>query len=733
MKPADQNPAAHHSTVELSNCKLYLRTDLSFHLQEYQGAPCYLIEDEFNSRFYRVGIPEYQLISLLDGSTTLAQAVSKSAAQMGDQAINEQDAITICKWMIDSGLASTDASRTSGRLLESFEKADRKKRKAQINPVTPKFSLFNPDAFLTSLNMILGWLFSFPMFLLWCGVVATAIYHVSANWDQMTSGTMFFARDNWVWLGLTWMLLKIVHETAHGLSCKRFGGDVRQCGIVMIVMVPLPFVDVTSSWRFPSKWQRIFVAAAGMYVEIFLAAIAAIVWSFTDSGIVRQHAFNFMLAGSLTTLMFNANPLMRFDGYYMLSDWLEMPNLGTHGQQWIKWVGKKFYLGLDQKQPTWPEGRGWIVAVYAILSLFWKVLICAGLAIAAEALFFGAGIALAIIAIAMWVIWPIGKLLKMVFIGEETQQRPGRIRFCLLTATLGISMWSVFTQVPWFARVEAAAVVDYQVSHDVRSPVSGFLERIYVHSGQLVKQGELLARLENRELDVDVEKLQIELVVNDLRIRQLREREEMATLDVETKNREAIETRLNVRLEQQANLDVRASSDGIVVAEDLESQVGTYLAPGHKICTIESEANKEIHAMIGQHDVELFQQRVGQDIDVHIWGMGGREFPAKLKDVNPRGRLDLPHPSFAATAGGALPVRYRNPSQRDSDSDETLELVDPHFFARLELSHAPSATLRSGQPGFVSFRASRGSIGDVLSEKIVRWIRKMRRMQNGGR
>ena len=106
MDSTEHNPTAHHSTVELSNCKLHLRSDLSFHLQEYQGAACYLIEDEFKSRFFRVGLAEYHLISLLDGSTTISQAISKTAVEMGDQAIPEQDAISICKWLIDCVLTS---------------------------------------------------------------------------------------------------------------------------------------------------------------------------------------------------------------------------------------------------------------------------------------------------------------------------------------------------------------------------------------------------------------------------------------------------------------------------------------------------------------------------------------------------------------------------------------------------------------------------------------------------
>ncbi len=585
----------HHTTVELANCKLSLRDDLVFHLQEYGGAQCYLIEDELNSRFYRVGLAEYHLISLLDGRTTLAKAVAMSSAEKGKHAVGELEAVTICKWLIDSGLATTDASRRSERLMETYEEKSRKKNLAKLNPVTPKFQLFNPDSLLSKANEVLGWLFSGPFIVVWFCVVLVGAYHLWMNWDSVGGAQdLVFAPENWLWLAITWIVLKLVHETAHGLVCKRFDGEVRHSGIVMIVMIPLPYVDVSSSWRFRSKWQRICVAGAGMYAEIFLAAMAAIVWCHVDVGVVKQQAFNIMLAGSLTTLLFNANPLMRFDGYYMLTDWLEAPNLGTHGQQFLKWAGKRFYLGLDSKKPKWPEGRGGLIAGYALAALIWKVLICVGLVIAAESLFFGAGLVLAIVAIGMWVVWPLFKLFKFVFIGEQTQQRPSRIRFCMTSCILVLSLLAAYQFVPWNARIKAPAIVDFATNTEIRMPVGGFLRELCVANDQSVVTGQLLARLENRDLLADVGKMKIEIQESQLRIRQLRQNEEMAAYEAELKNLEALQNRLNERTEQLNGLEVRATADGIIVADDLDSLRGTYLSAGQKLCCIGSGSRKEV-------------------------------------------------------------------------------------------------------------------------------------------
>ena len=724
---------AHHTTVELANAKLSLRRELSFHLQEYQDEPCYLIEDELNSRYFRIGLPEYHFISLLDGSTSVAQAVAQTASKLGDQAISESDALTICKWLLDSNLASTEASRTCNRLIESHESTARRQTFQKLNPVTPKFPLFNPNRLLGVIHSSVGWLFSFPLFMVWLAVVASAAYHVTANWSSATQhASTVFSADNWIWLALTWLGLKLIHEIAHGVVCKRFGGNVRQAGLVLIVLLPLPYVDVTSSWRFLSKWHRIFVAAAGMYAEIFVAAVAALIWSQVEPGVIKQQCYNIMIAGSITTFVFNANPLMRFDGYYMLTDWLEMPNLGTHGQQLLRWAGKRFYLGLNVKKPTWPEQRSGLIASYAVLAFIWRILICVGLILAAEAMFFGAGIVLALLAGFLWVVWPIGKLLRFVLIGNETEQKPSTIRFCLLTGTLVALGWSVFNYLPWYARVQAPAIVDYATRSEVRTPVGGFVDQIFVKPDQAVKRGALIATLRNRELLADIEMLQMQIRTAELKARIYQQRpRNIPAYQVEIKNREALHKRLHERLQQQAKLEIRAPMDGQIMADELDSLLETYLSPGHKLCSIGSYETKKVQALIAQEDFELFQSKTGERVDIHIWGQGLGYFPATLVQVNPRARVALPHPAFSSTTGGPLPVKYRAPATAGNavqeDEEQPFELVDPRFVAQISLNSSKANQLFPGQLGTVSFRGSRGTIGEVLYEKVARWLSQARK------
>ncbi len=721
----------HHTTVELASSKLRLRDDLTFHRQEYGGAPCYLMEDELESKFYRIGLAEYHFISRLDGATTVSQAVAMSSADLGRDAVSEMESLTICKWLLDHRLATTEASRSSGRLLESYGENNRRKNLAKLNPVSFKFSLFNPDPLLSGLSGSLGWLFSKPMFIVWLIVVVMGAYHALANCSSLAnSQNLIFAEHNWIWLGLTWLAMKVIHEFAHGMACKRYDGEVRQAGVVLIVMIPLPFVDVTSSWRFRSKWQRINVAAAGMYAELFLAAVAAIVWSYADVGTVRQIAFNVMLTGSVATVFFNANPLMRFDGYYILSDWLELPNLGTHGQQFMHWVGNRFYLGLDAKRPSWPEGRGLLIGIYAVAALIWKVLICIGLAIAAESLFFGAGFVLSGLAIGLWVLWPLAKLLKFVLVGDETRQPPGRIRFCVVTAGCGCLFWSAFCYLPWHVNVSVPAIVDFSDRTEIRVPLGGFVRKVLIESDQRVEAGQLLAVMENMELQADVENLQIELEENQLQLRQHRNKQQLAAFDVALRNRQALQQRLEERQQQVAGLEIRAPKSGVVIADDLSVLVGTYLSAGHSFCTIGTGEGTEIQALVSQKDLNQFEGRHGDPVHVRIRGMGDRGVPAILTRLNPRASVELPNPAFSAMYGGPLPVKYRSRSGEQESTepvDDPFELIEPHFLARVRLADYHRHRLRAGQPAVVSIRGHGRSLGDVLYQNLIEWIRALRK------
>ena len=572
-----------HVAVEIMAMTPCVRDDIQVTVQVYAGETCYILEDPISSKFFRLGLPEYTFVSLLDGNTTLAEAMGSTASIMGAMALNEREVGNLCKWLLDTSLATTHQSRTAGRLSESRSKESGKKLVAQANPMIQKLPLLNPMPILRRLDWLSRRMFSLLGAFVWLSVVGFGGYKVWADWDRfMHFGGALLAKHNWIWLIITWLALKLIHEASHAMACRRFGGNVRQAGIVFILLAPMPYVDVTSIWRMDSKWKRILISAAGLGGELFIAGIAAIIWAYSFDPLVGQHAVNVMVTATMVTILFNANPLMRFDGYYIMTDAIEMPNLASHGQQWLSYFMRRYFMGVDQRCPEWPEGRHWAVVAYAILSLLWRLVIYVSLAVTAEVLFHGAGVVIAVVSIATWVGIPLFRSIKTI----RGNRLASRKRMCAITAAMAATFWCLWSFVPWYSRASVPIVVDYHPPAEIRVRVDGSLDENLVTVGDLVRAGEVLARLSNRELELQYEDLSLEIAQSWARARDYRIDGAIAAVEVEKENQAALQSRLSQIRDQLDGLTVIAPIDGIIASSDLEFREGTAVKAGDRLFVI---------------------------------------------------------------------------------------------------------------------------------------------------
>ena len=204
-----------------------------------------------------------------------------------------------------------------------------------------------------------------------------------------------------------WAVLKVVHEMAHGIACKRYGGTVSDAGVLLLLFTPMAFVNVTSSWRFSNRWHRIVVAAAGMYIELFISFIAIIIWARSSGGVMADVCYNIFIMSSVTTILFNANPLMRFDGYYILADSLGIANMYTKGTKLFGDMLRSWFFGVPRTPNLCPPHEKRVALAYGILAFFWKITISLSLIIGASVLFHGLGKLLGIIGVFMFFGMPI--------------------------------------------------------------------------------------------------------------------------------------------------------------------------------------------------------------------------------------------------------------------------------------------------------------------------------------
>ncbi|MDP6555054.1 MAG: efflux RND transporter periplasmic adaptor subunit [Pirellulaceae bacterium] len=715
------NDQPDQSVRELGSTRLALRGDLIFTPQTAGVQPYYIVEDPLNSRFFRLGHTEYTFVSLLDGRTSILEALSHLSSVLPHHRLTEHDTAGLCRWLVESDLAHTAQSALAVRLACSADRTAQRQALARANPLVFRLPLFGPDRAFATLAPWLSWLYSPWAVTCWLVLLTVGGYNIFADWNRfMVSSRGIFSADNWLWLGACWVMLKVVHETSHGVVCKRYGGTVRETGIMFILFAPLAYVDVTSSWRFRSRRHRINVAAAGMYVELAIAGIAAIVWSNTNSDWLNNLCFNTIVMAGLTTLVFNANPLMKFDGYYILSDALAMPNLYVSGQQYVRYWARRYLLGVPGTLPAWSRGHGAFIRVYGWASLAWRAMICVTMTITAVTLFQGAGVVLACLAAVMWLGLPVWTFAKY-FVWGKTGEQPRRLRFLLVNGSLVAICVAVFGFVPWPGAREAPAVVEFSPHTVVRAASAGFVREIRVQSGEEVEKGQLLALLENRELVRDVADLEIQIDQSEIRGRHHEQKGERAAQQAETKNRESLQKQLAERRAQVEKLTVRAPRGGTIVRRNLTLLLGTYLKEGDDMMSLGNQSQKELRLSISQDDLDVFTQRVGQPVRIDI----PRQPPwqARLEKVIPRATLEPTYPALTTINGGSLPVKPTGKKPDESTAD-AFEFLTPRFTAVVALSPSTSCQLHAGQTGSGSYRPCNASIFQHLYSSVSRWIRE---------
>lgn len=722
------NSELNHAVCELGRIQLALRRDLTFTPQSFSGQSFIVIEDALNSKFHRVGVREYAFLSLLDGNISISDALRITASATPGEALSEHEAAAICKWLIDTELAHTAESARPERLAGAAQEAAGRWLSRHWNPVSIQAPLVNPDRFFAAVTPWLAWLFSRGAGLAWGALALVAAYQAVIQWPRLESSlSNVFVAENWLWLGLCWLLLKVLHETAHGVVCKIYGGTIRMAGLMFVLLAPIAYVDVTSAWRFRSKWQRMHVAAAGIYVETFVAALALLVWSRQTPGVTSHVCLNLAVMASATTLLFNANPLMRFDGYYILSDLLELPNLYPSSQQWLAGWFRKNLLGLSAGAPTWPSRWGVFIRCYAWAVLIWRIVVCAGMIAAAATMFHGAGIVLAGCGIVSWIGIPAWRLIGQLFPGKSWQ-RPSWRRVSIVGGLVAGLVALLFI-VPWPGARVAPAVVEYAPLVNVRAGASGFVKEVRVKDRQWVERDDVLAILENKELEFELADLQLALNQSELLRRANVSKQKLADSQAEEEKAAALVKRIAEKETQVAQLVVRASKGGQIVGRNLDQLVGTYLKEGDQLLMLGDESRKELQVSVEQNDLDAFAGRVGEIVHVRV--PGGDELSAPLSKLEPRASFHPKQLSLCAFAGGPVAVRRAEDQKTGAQSGdrqlEEFEFLTPRFNGVVELTAEQSQTSHCGQLAYVSFRPGRESVGSHLFYEVARWFREKMR------
>ncbi len=699
--------------------RLASRPELKFDLRNSTRDSHVVIEDPIRSKFFQVGVAEYQLLASFDGKKSIREITGQlAAASNGTMApIDEGRAVKICQWLVQNNLVFGHDVDSSKRLDTQAKMVQRAKLMGWLNPISCKFRLFNPNLALTSVQPYSEWAFSGWMFVIWLltgGYAAATLFN---NWDKLGGASAgIFSGTSWIWLLLIWIALKVVHEAAHGIACRRFGGEVPEAGVLLLLFTPMAYVNVTSMWRFANRWQRIVVASAGMYVELFISFLSIIVWQ-RYPGVVGDIAFDVFVMSSVTTILFNANPLMRFDGYFILSDLLNIPNLYTKGTKWFADRIRSLYFGLPKTPNLYGPGELSRVAIYGALAFFWKLTICFSLIIGASVLFYGAGMILAAIGVVLWFVVPIATQIKGLF-GPAAPYPVNRRRMTIsiaTTALIGLSLFS-FLKAP--ASKSAPAIVQFSDEQILRANADGFIRKILVENGQAVEKDQELVVLENKQLALEVRELEALAKEALIESRIHSQNDELALSQAAVEKYEGLLSQLDEQRQQLEGLTLRAPFAGFVYQRNLQDLLGSYAQRGDSLLSIAHADTKEVVVSIDQRDLESINGNEGKRLRVAFPGM--KVFDSELLRIDPKASTAPQLPSLCANAGGPLPVK---PVAASSQNEESrFELLVPRFTAELRLDREFGEQLQSGQRGRAFFETNRQSLGSYLFIAASEWL-----------
>lgn len=733
------------SVREISTARPRLRRDIRTHYQEYHGKPSYVVEDTANGKFFHIGFPEHQFIQSLDGHTTISVALARNAATQSGDALTEQQADQVIRWLIDNNLLENETSTQAERRRDVFTK---RKEKQPVNWIQKliflKIPLGCPDQFLGKITPALKWIFSVHGFILWLLLLSYAVLKLAPHWDRfIQSSGQVVAPGNWWRILLVYAVLKVLHEIGHGIAVKKYRGEVPSCGVQMLLFItPLAYVDASASWRFSGRWARIVVASAGMYVELAIAAACVIAWVNTSPGTLNTTLHSAIIAASLITVLFNANPLMRFDGYYILADALGIPNLGTKGIQFMKWLGKKVFLGMkDQTLPPAVLDHPVAIPLYGILAAIWKVVIWFGIMVILSLFFKGAGLFLVILSVLVLLVKWVISFTKFLL----SPTGPGIVRSTVRCGIFATVLVGIFYFIQIDPLGKAVGVVTFTGAEKVRADCEGQIVSVAVREGQQVEKGALLLQMTNPNEETERDQLRLYLKESKIRARRYYQDENLPAYQAELGTIIGLERSLEEKERYLDSLQVKAPIAGRVVGRNFSSLPGRWLRLGEEVMTLLPGGEREMLVSFHQSDIGVVRARESNQIICRLRGRRG-EISGELERVEARATRAVPHPVLVGSNGGPLPLQASreeeserqtgiargDSSDLDSFSDlgewigeSNVELARPRFSGRAKLNIEEGMDLMEGEWGYLKLTdVRRQRLGSWLYEEASDFLRK---------
>jgi putative peptide zinc metalloprotease protein len=678
------------------------RPDLEVREQSYLGRRYWVVKDPLSLKYYRFEEEEYAILEMLDGRSGLAEIQRRFERRFAPQKITLGELHQLMGMLHRSSLVVSDASGQGDQLLERRRRRSRREAlAAATNVLSLRFRLFDPDELLGSLDRFVGWLFSPACAAAGLLLAVAALLLLGAQFDvfrsRLPAFDSFFASGNWIWLAVALALTKIVHEFGHGLACKRFGGECHEMGVMLLVLTPCLYCDVSDSWMLPSKWRRAAIGAAGMYIEVLLASVCTFLWWFTQPGLLHYLCLNVMFICSVSTLAFNANPLLRFDGYYILSDLLEIPNLRQKASAILRRHLAAACLGISAApDPFLPQRRQLFFAIYAVAAGVYRWVVALAILWFLNLVFKPYGLRvvgqlIAVVALYGLLVQPLWQLTQFLRVpGRMDRVKKPRLLACSVVAAVLLGA-ALFLPTPHYVRCTLYLEPRDAASVYVESP--GELTAIHARPGDWIRAGQPLLTLDHVDIRLSVRRLESEKRQLESKLRTLRQQafeDETAALQIAEVEQAiaSLEEQLARRRRDCQRLVVAAPVSGVVIAPPRKSgadasgllptwsgspldaqNLRAYLEEGTAVCHIGDPRRFRAILAVDQGDLEFLHP--GQAVDLVLEPLPRRKYRSRIDQVSQLDMQVTPH-NLSSAAGGDL-LTQRGPGGLERPLNTTYQ------------------------------------------------------------
>jgi len=648
------------SWYRVAALKPRLRSHAEIHRHNYRGELWYVLQDHATGRFQRFTPAAYLLIGLMDGERTVDEIWREVRFRLGDDAPTQEEIIRLLSQLHSVDVLQCNVPPDTEELLKRFGKRQSSKWKQNIrNPLAMRFSLLDPERFLNRFRLLGRIVFSWLGAILWLAVVGTGIFLAGVHWPELTENITdrVLAPKNLVLMWLTFPFLKSFHEFGHAFAIKKFGGEVHEMGVMLLVLTPVPYVDASSASAFRNKWERVMVGASGMAVEIFIAAIALFFWINVEPGTIRSLLYNMIFIAGISSLLFNGNPLLRYDAYYMLGDLLEIPNFGPRGLQYLGYLAQHYLFGLrDVEPPLSTSGeRGWFV-IYSVASFAYRIFIYVSIILFIAGKFFVAGMVLAGWAVVSMIILPAGKGIRFLFSSPRLGRKRARAVLVSGIVLAGIVAVVSFVPVPLSTRSEG--VIWIPEKSFVRPGTEGFVDRLITMPGARVSCGDPLIECSDPLLPARIRVLESRLAelkaTYDTQILSDRVQAQITSEEMKRVAGELDDVR-----KRTDDLTIRSSADGIFLSPMSQDLPGRFVRRGELLGYVLDRSTISARVIVSQSDIDLVRLRT-LGVKIRFTEKIAETIPAVMKREVPAATDQLPSRTLSQQGGGKIAIDPRD-------------------------------------------------------------------------